>query len=348
MSDRLPEARSSGWQRWVSLRGYGLVTSTLFRATTPPGTMRARFERFGAVSRASLQQKFPKLVFENHTIGNLGMESLRATESPRSAIIHLHGGAFVMGSPASYRNRAMRLAYRCNAEVFVPDYRLAPEHPYPAALDDALVAWQYVSALRRNLPVFVTGDSAGGGLALSLLVRLRDLGAVMPSGAILLSPWTDLTVSGAAVDANARKDLWLTRRHLEIWARYYTAAADPLTPLLSPVFADLSSLPPLLLLAGENEVLLDDAARVAERAARDGGTPARLLVGRGMQHDWPFTLPWLEESRSAWAEMSRFIERRCRAAETRPEQISARDDHDGSFEAIVPTERTLTSKEALR
>ncbi len=303
----MDNATSSGWKRWLSLRGYGLVTSALFGATTSPQRMRARFERFGAVSRDAMIGKRPGLVFEDHQIGPMAMESVRAVESPRCAIIHLHGGAFVMGSPRSYRNRAMRLSYRCNAQVFVPDYRLAPEHPYPAALDDALVAWQYVAALRRGLPVFVTGDSAGGGLGLSLLLRLRDRGAEMPAGAIFLSPWTDLTSSGASIERNRGKDLWFTRRHLERWARYYVGEADPRTPFLSPVFGDLHGLPPLMLLAGEDELLLDDAVRIAEAAAR-AGTPARMLVGKGMQHDWPLTLPWLDESRSAWAEMSRFIE----------------------------------------
>jgi monoterpene epsilon-lactone hydrolase len=272
--------------------------------------MRARFERFGKTSREAMRSKFPGLVFEDHGIGSLVMESVRALETPRCAILHLHGGGFMMGSPRSYRERAKRLSHVCRAEVFVPDYRLAPEHPYPAALDDALVAFQYVRALRPGVPIFVTGDSAGGGLGLSLLVRLRDAGAEMPSGAILLSPWTDLTASGSSVEANRRKDLWLTRAHLEQWARYYIANADPSGPELSPLFADLSRLPPLLLLAGEHEVLLDDAVRVGEKASR-AGTPARVLVGKGMQHDWPLTLPWLQESRHAWREIGRFVEQYC-------------------------------------
>jgi acetyl esterase/lipase len=299
--------------RWVSLRGYGLVAGTLFRAVTPPEVMRARLERFGGAARATLQRKHRQLAFEDHRAGSVALESVRAVEAPTCVIVYLHGGAFVFGSPRTYRSRVMRLSYRCRAEVFVPDYRLAPEHPYPAALDDALSAWRHVAALRPGLPLFVSGDSAGGGLALSLLLRLRELGAALPAGAILLSPWTDLTVSGASVDGNLGKDLWFTRRHLETWARYYVGAADPRAPHLSPVFAELSRLPPLLLFAGEHELLLDDAARVAAAAAR-AGTPARLVVGEGMQHDWPLALPWLDESRAAWQEMSRFVEEHRRRA----------------------------------
>jgi acetyl esterase/lipase len=207
----------------------------------------------------------------------------------------------------------MRLSYRCQAEVFVPAYRLAPEHPYPAALDDALAAWKLVKTLRKDAPLFVAGDSAGGGLSLSLLVRLRDLGLIMPKGSVLLSPWTDLTVSGASIECNHGKDLWFSRKHLETWAGYYVGGADGHSPYISPVFADLSGLPSLLLLVGENELLLDDALRVRD-AARKKGTSATVLIGKGMQHDWPLTLPWLDESRLAWNAMRTFVEEHSRCA----------------------------------
>ncbi|HWZ64594.1 MAG TPA: alpha/beta hydrolase fold domain-containing protein [Steroidobacteraceae bacterium] len=269
--------------------------------------MRARFERFARVSREALQRRFPRLVFQDHSSDGLDIESVCAVEAPARVILYLHGGVFFMGSPASYRNRTMRLSYRCDAEVFVPAYRLAPENPFPAALDDALAAWKFVTTLRPDAPLFVAGDSAGGGLSLSLLLRLRDLGRVMPNGAILLSPWTDLTASGASVDGNFGKDLWFSRKHLETWARYYVDRADARSPYVSPVFADLSGLPPLLLLVGENELLLDDALRV-RAAATEKGTDASVLIGKGMQHDWPLTLPWLEESRAAWKAIRAFAE----------------------------------------
>jgi acetyl esterase/lipase len=128
----------------------------------------------------------------------------------------------------------------------------------------------------------------------------------MPNAALLLSPWTDLTVSGQSVESNRRKDLWFTRKHLEQWASYYVGGADARSHCLSPVFADLSGLPPLLLLVGEDELLLDDALRV--RKAESAGTAVNVLIGKGMQHDWPLTLPWLDESRLAWEVMRRFIE----------------------------------------
>ncbi len=291
------------------MRAYGLVTSTLFGAATPPRKMRARFELFSRASRESIRRRFPNVAFESHVADGLAIESVRAAASPSRVVLYLHGGAFFMGSPASYRRRVTRLSHRFRAEVFVPDYRLAPEHPYPAALEDALKAWACVSGLRPGTPALVAGDSAGGGLALSLLVRLRDLGSAMPRGAILLSPWTDLTASGASVELNRGNDLWFTRRHLETWADYYATPAERRSPYVSPVFADLSGLPPLLVLAAEDELLLDDALRVREAAAAVG-TDARVHVGRGMQHDWPLTLPWLDESRLAWEAMERFVAER--------------------------------------
>jgi monoterpene epsilon-lactone hydrolase len=299
----------SAIERFLSVHAYGLFARTLFGARTPPEVMRARFDRFARVSRPALRARHPGLTFEDHRLGSLEVESVRAVPTPSCTVIHLHGGAFVFGSAATYRNRAMRLSYRLSAEVFVPDYRLAPEHPFPAALHDALVTYQYVRALRPSAPLFISGDSAGGGLALSLLVRLRELDAAMPEGAILLSPWTDLAATGASVDRNRARDRWLSRAHLEHWARYYLGSIDPRTPLLSPLYAELHGLSPLLVLAGEHEVLLDDALRVVERA-QHAGTEARALVGRGMQHDWPLTLPWLDESKRAWREMAAFTAER--------------------------------------
>ena len=266
--------------------------------------MRRRFERFGATARETLLRRHPDLTFTDHAIGGLAIESVRASASPRRTLLYLHGGAYVMGSPASYRSRATRLAYRCDAEVFVPDYRLAPEHPFPAALDDAAAAWLYLRALECGRPLFVAGDSAGGGLALGLMLELRRRGLEQPAGAVLLSPWADFGARDVAVH---HRDLWLSPTHLDNWARYYLGDADPQDPRVSPALADLADLCPMLVLVGADELLADDARRIARRA-RASATDARLLIGAGMQHDWPLTLPWLEESRHAWQAIASFID----------------------------------------
>ena len=178
----------SALTRWLSLRGYGLVTSTLFGATTAPLKMRDRFERLGRVSRQKIQRRFPKVVFGDHAAGDIAIESVCAVDSPTRVILYLHGGAYFMGSPASFRNRAMRLSYRCQAEVYVPDYRLAPEHPYPAALDDALAAWKLVRSLRANAPIFVAGESYGGNRVANMARKLQESHGVGQNGAILISP----------------------------------------------------------------------------------------------------------------------------------------------------------------
>jgi acetyl esterase/lipase len=156
------------------------------------------------------------------------------------------------------------------------------------------------------LPTFVSGDSAGGGLAIALMVALREQGLPLPDGAILFSPWTDLSASGASIEENDGKDVWLSRAHCEAWARHYLGHVDPHDWRVSPVFADLTGLPPMLLLVGDQEVLLDDARRV-HRNALGAGVRSKLHIGRDMQHDWPLTLPWLEESRKAWSAIADFV-----------------------------------------
>jgi len=301
-----PSSLGTGIIRWLSLHAYGLVMRSLFRPGTPPQTMRRRFERFGGTSRASVLARHPSVVFGDHRVGELAIESIRATPRPSSVMLYLHGGAFVMGSPSTYRSRAVRLSYRCDAEVLVPDYRLAPEHPFPRALEDALAAWRALGAIAQGRPALVGGDSAGGGLALSLMVQLRDLGEPSPRGAVLLSPSANL--SGRAASGRHR-DLWLSPEHLRRWRRHYLGAADSRDPRVSPALYDLSGLPPMLVLVGEDELLAAETHRWVA-CARDSGTDARLLVGARMQHDWPLTLPWLAESRRAWAEIAGFVAER--------------------------------------
>ncbi len=302
---------TAAWKRWLAVKAYGLVTR-LYGAKTPPHKMRRRFERLASVTRNALTARYPKIVFSDHHAGSLWIEGVRAVAEPRVVILYLHGGGYLFGSPAGYRDRVRKLSFQCSAEVFVPDYRLAPEHPYPAALEDALAACRYVTALRREMPIIVTGDSAGGGLALSLIAALRDAGDEMPAAAIVFSPWTDLAATGASMTSNERNDVWLSRRHITEWARHYAGTANVADAGISPLHADLRGFPPLLLIAGDHEVLLDDTLRV-EANAREAGVDVEALIGRKMQHDFPLALPKLEESREAWEVVLAFLDRATRA-----------------------------------
>jgi acetyl esterase/lipase len=193
-----------------------------------------------------------------------------ADTQPRGVILHLHGGGFALGSAASSVGFAADLARKAGMRAITVDYRLAPEHPYPAALHDVTAAYQ--ALLERDsagAPIVVSGESAGGNLALELLIACRQRGLAVPAAAVLFSPMTDLTVTGASYTIKAAVDPNITAAAIHTRARDYLdgTGIDPADPAVSPIFADLRGLPPLLVQAGSHEVLLDDATRLATRAA---------------------------------------------------------------------------------
>jgi monoterpene epsilon-lactone hydrolase len=206
-------------------------------------------------------------------------------------LLFLHGGGYELGSLRSDGELAARLGRASGMRVLFPDYRLAPEHPFPAAIDDVRTVWrwlrtdQQVSA--RSLAV--AGDSAGGGLAMALLVATRDAGDALPAAAVLMSPTVDLTSSGASMTDRADQDPISTPALLRQLAADYLAGADPRTPLASPLFASLSGLPPLLVQVGTADVLLSDSERLAEAAA-EAGVDVVLEVGDGLPHVYQLAL----------------------------------------------------------
>ncbi|WP_405944425.1 alpha/beta hydrolase [Streptomyces sp. NBC_00932] len=230
-----------------------------------------------------------------------------AAEPTGRTVLYFHGGAYAIGSAAASVGLASEIARRTAADTFSVDYRLAPEHPFPAAVDDALAA--YRALLDRGVPagsVAVTGESAGGGLALALLLAIRDAGLPQPTSATVLSPWTDLTQSGSTMTTRADEDPALTRRALETRAADYLAGADPRTPLASPLHADLRGLPPLLIQAGGREILLDDALRLAVRAAR-ADVPVTLQTFPGAPHVFQGFAPAVDEAAQALDHVAAFI-----------------------------------------
>lgn len=223
-------------------------------------------------------------------------------------ILYLHGGAYVSGSPRTHRIMTGTLAKRCQMRVLALDYRLAPEYPFPAGLDDALAG--YRALLAEGIPaqqIVIAGDSAGGGLSLALLLRLRELGESLPAGAALLSPWTDLSFSGASLQSNRQQDKLLNQSMLEAAAQIYIGADSATNPLISQIYASLAGLPPLLIQVGSYEILLDDAKRIAEQVQQAGGD-VDLQVYDGVGHVWHL-FTFVPEAQRAFDEIARFIQK---------------------------------------
>ena len=225
--------------------------------------------------------------------------------TPRDGVmLYVHGGGYVVGNPRTHCVLTGGLAQTARMRLFALDYRLAPEHPFPAALDDTVATLQWLAAQGAR-PLWLAGDSAGGGLVVAALVRARDEGAAPVAGAVLFSPWVDATLSGASLRERARRDPILTPAFLERCARAYAGDTPRDHPLISPLFADLGGLPPLLIHVGTEEILFDDAARLAQKVQQAGGT-ACLRVWQGMPHVFPL-FPFFAESRRALVESARFV-----------------------------------------
>jgi acetyl esterase/lipase len=229
--------------------------------------------------------------------------------APGGTLLWFHGGFYVLGSPRTSAALASNVARRTGMRVISVDYRLAPEHPFPAALDDALAAYRALlceTCAGGGDRIAVVGESAGAGLAAALLVRAREHGLPMPAAGVLFSPYADLTLGGASMTAKAAADPSFTPDAIAVRAKDYLGAADPADPLISPVFADLRGLPPLLIQAGSNEVLLDDAVRLAARAAADD-VPVCLEVTPGVPHLFQAFAAMLDEGEAALNRVTGFL-----------------------------------------
>jgi len=231
---------------------------------------------------------------------------------PGRVVLYLHGGGYVIGSPRSHRHLAAAIAGAAGASALLLDYRLAPEHPCPAAVEDATAAYRWLldQAIAPER-IVIAGDSAGGGLTVAALLALREARVPLPAGGVCISPWVDLTCGGASYVTKADADPIVRRADVEQMAQAYLGATPPRTPLASPLFADLRGLPPLLIHVGTDEVLLDDAVQLAERA-RAAGVDTALDIYDHMIHVWHWFLPMLDEAQSAVDAIGRFV--RSRAA----------------------------------
>lgn len=248
-------------------------------------------------------------VHRKHVIagGVPGEWFLPTTTAPGRTLLYLHGGGYVIGDTTTHQCLIAEVAKACGARCLALNYRLAPEHPFPAAIDDALAAYRWLLS-ERVAPekLVVAGDSAGGGLTLALLLAARDAGLPLPGAAVALSPWTDLAATGASLDTHADRDPMLDKRGVIAFSRYYLKGADPRTPLASPLYGELAGLPPLLVQVGSAEILLDDATRFAARAEA-AGVAVQLEVWEEMLHVWHLFSPILREGREAIDGIGRFV-----------------------------------------
>lgn len=221
-------------------------------------------------------------------------------------IFFTHGGGYVSGSCSDHRMHVAKFVKESGVGALLFEYRLAPEHPYPAAMEDTLKAYKWL--LNQGISssnVVIMGDSAGGGLALAVLLALRDEGIPMPSAAVALSPWTDLKCTGDSYRTNVNVclsplDSWT------VFSKYYTGDNDPCLPLISPLYGDLCGLPPMLIYAGGDEVLRDDSVRFAEKA-KAAGVNVKLHVEEGMFHCYPVAAPMFPEAQEAMNDICKFI-----------------------------------------
>lgn len=230
-----------------------------------------------------------------------------AGTEPRGTIFHIHGGGFALGSAAGSVGLASSLARKTGMRAVSVDYRLAPEHPYPAALHDVTAAYRALLEQPGSAGhIVVSGESAGGNLAIELLIAGKAQGLTMPAAALLLSPMTDLTVTGSSYAGKAMADPAITAQAIRTRAVDYLAGTDPADPAVSPIFADLSGLPPLLIQAGSHEVLLDDATRLAAKAAADD-VAVILDITPGVPHVFQAFAALLDEADAALNRAARFV-----------------------------------------
>ncbi|MFB0563609.1 MAG: alpha/beta hydrolase [Candidatus Lokiarchaeia archaeon] len=225
-------------------------------------------------------------------------------------ILYLHGGGYVGGSISTHRDIVVRISRVSKARILIIDYRLAPEHPFPAGLEDAVAAYRWLVSTEGIKPdnLIVAGDSAGGGLTIACLVKLRDEGVALPAAAVCLSPWTDLAGTGESVKSKAEIDPFITPEGGEFMANLYLKDMDPRNPLASPLYANLQGLPPMFIQVGTSEILLDDSVRLADRA-KAVGIDVKLDIWEDMIHVFAAFAGLIPEGRQAIERIGEFIQK---------------------------------------
>jgi len=289
----------------ASLRSriFRLLTTRKYDWSKPLPQLRRSFERDARLLRVARHVKI-----SHAQADSVSGEWIRPRgASEEKVMLYLHGGGYVSGSSKTHRPLASRIAKACKLNTLFIEYRLAPEHPFPAALEDSMAS--YLWLLKQGFQpgnIVIAGDSAGGGLVLSTLVALRDAKQPLPSAAVCLSPWTDLAGTGESINTKAGKDPFLDITLLDCGRRNYVVANDPRTPLISPLYANLKGLPPILIHVGTDEILLSDSIRLAENA-RKAGVNVTLKIWPDMWHVFHFWATLIPEADMALKEIGEFV-----------------------------------------
>lgn len=287
----------TSWQAKTARRAIGKVIGS---PDDPIEVQRAALERVGKLPRPRGARA------EEIQLGGVRCLRLTPTRTVNERhLIYLHGGGYVMGSPESHAAWVQWMGMRANAVVTLVDYRLAPENPYPAAIDDCVAAVRGLYETVDPADVTIGGDSAGGGATLATLCQLRDAGDPMPSGTVLFSPWTDLTASGDSVKTRSDLDPMIKSEWLAPFADVYRGDTPANDPGVSPLFANLAGLPPTLIQVGDHEVLLDDSVRLAD-AMQAAGVTVKLEIEPEMWHVYQ-ALSMLPESQAALTRAAQFL-----------------------------------------
>ena len=292
------------------------------RSETPPTVEEQRRGMAAAVGRPAPEGVVTRVT----TLGGRPALEFEPAAPRPGRLLYLHGGGYVVGSPDTHAGLVGEVARRAGLRTTSVDYRLAPEHPFPAAVEDGLAAYRELLASGTDpWDLVVAGDSAGGGLVLATLLAARDAGLPQPAAAVVFSPWVDLTVSGESIRTKKDADPLFIEADIRAYVDLYLGTADPAQPLASPLFADLSGLPPLLVQVGSNELLLDDAVRLAGRAGTDG-VDVTLEIGAGLPHVFQHHYGRLDEADAALDRAARFLTAGLEAARAELEAARGEDD----------------------
>ena len=284
-------SRRARFLRWITSR----YIQRIDVHTADPLDMRRRLD---SISR--LLKKAMRVKVESTTIAGLYAEWLRPKGAPDDKVLlYLHGGAYVLGSCQSHRQMVSHIARASGLNALVPEYRLSPEHKFPAAIDDAVAVYRALLAsgiVPEN--IVIAGDSAGGGLTVATLLLLRHTGDPLPAAAVLLSPFLDVTASGESATTRADRDPWFHAGDLGVVVRHYCRADEVRNPLVSPVFANVAGLPPVYIQVGDDEILLSDSTRFADKIRAAGGT-VDIEIWPEMWHVFQLFVGKMPEARKA-------------------------------------------------